>query len=67
METHSTYKDNEDYIAHKILDVLIEHTMTTIFQIFMFMSDKSMDSLCDRIVEQKDKIQSVRVKDIKEE
>ena len=62
MEMHDTHGKYKGFIANAILDVLIQHTLLTLYQAMVFMSDKAMDKLVAGIVDQKAKIQSVRIK-----
>ena len=63
MDMHSVHKKNEDWIAHRLLDTLIEHTVIALYNAMMFMSEDAQNKLVKRISAQKDKIQSVRLKD----
>ena len=62
MEMHKAGFKETDFIANKLLDVLIQHTVYTLYQVMMFMSDKAQDKLVAQITEQKAKIQAVRIK-----
>ncbi len=62
MEMHQPGEKYTGFIANKLLDVLIEHTVYTLYQVMMFMSDKAQDKLVAQITEQKAKIQDVRIK-----
>ena len=63
MKMHSAHKNNEDWVAHKLLDTLMEHTVITLYNAMLFMSDDAQNKLVKQISDQKDKIQGVRLKD----
>ena len=63
MDMHSGYKKNEDWIAHKLLDTLMHHTVLTLYNAMMFMSDDAQNKLVKQISDQKDIIQGARLKD----
>lgn len=63
MELHSSHEPSKDWVAHKLLDVLLEHAKYTLYQTMLFMSDKAQNKLVDEIAKNRDKIQSVRLKD----
>ncbi len=62
MEMHPVHEKNKGFVANKLLDVLIQHTICTLYQVMMFMSDAAQDTLVDEITKQKNKIQEVRIK-----
>ncbi len=62
MEMHAAGEKESGFIANKVLDVLIQHTVYSLYQAMMFMSDKAQDELVAQITEQKAKIQAVRIK-----
>ena len=62
MEMYPVHEKNKGFVANKILDVLIQHTIYTLYQVMMFMSDAAQDTLVDEITKQKNKIQEVRIK-----
>ena len=68
MDMHKTHKQDvekqghyDDFVAHKLLDVILQHTTYTLYNAMTFMSDKAQDKLVSDIVEQKAKIQSARI------
>lgn len=63
MEVHSSHKPSKDFVAHKLLDVLLEHTKYTLFQVMLFMSDEAQNKLVDEIATTKNRIQAARIKD----
>ena len=63
MKMHSGYKGCEDHVAHRIMDVLMQHTITTIEQAMMFMSDESQNALLGRLFSHKEMLQKARQPD----
>ena len=64
MKIHSAFKDTT--IAVAVLDVLIQHTLYTLFQAMMFMSNESNDKLVEKIANHRDTMKKARLPDIKE-
>ena len=63
MEMHSGYNGCEDHVAHAIMNVLLDHTTSTLKQCMMFMSDKAQDALLGQLFCYKEMLQKARVKD----
>jgi hypothetical protein len=63
MEMHSGYNGCEDFVAHKIMDVLLQQTVSTLEQSMMFMSDKAQDALLGRLFTHKEMLQKARQPD----
>ena len=63
MEMHSGYNECQDHVAHAIMNVLMQHTINTIKQAMMFMSDESQDALLGELFSHKEMVQKARVKD----
>ena len=55
-------KGKDDWIAHKILDTLLEHNLLVLRQSMLFMSDKAVDELVENIQSWAEQMKSVRMK-----